>query len=291
MSKIFSRLFHVRFGEVDPYGHVRPSAFFRYLVETAWDWSKSVGWDLEDYEQAGVTWVILETALELFQPLYYDDVLEATIWMMAWRRVRGSRACEMKDYFSEVLIARMVQRVAAVEPHTLRPLAAPQGMREDFQLPDPRQVALPPFPQLPPLPEHAFRTRHTVRWADLDSVGILYNPVFVDLVESAGVALRDAAGWPPGRLQQGGLAVVPRAVHIKHLATAAWGDVLETTLLPTRVADDHWVEMASIKRLSDHAEVAQCVATWGLWDQEREKAVALPEDLGAALARRGAEGD
>jgi acyl-CoA thioesterase FadM len=37
MSKIFTRTFRVRWGELDPSGTVSPANYLRYLMETAWD--------------------------------------------------------------------------------------------------------------------------------------------------------------------------------------------------------------------------------------------------------------
>jgi len=43
MSKIFTRTFRVRWGELDPSGTVSPVNYLRYLIETAWDWVVAAG--------------------------------------------------------------------------------------------------------------------------------------------------------------------------------------------------------------------------------------------------------
>ena len=64
MMKIFTRTFRVRWSEIDPTGHVYPSHYLRYLVETASDWGVAqLG---EDYIEAyGQIWVVRETMMIL----------------------------------------------------------------------------------------------------------------------------------------------------------------------------------------------------------------------------------
>ena len=50
MSKIFTRTFRVRWGELDPSGTVSPANHLRYLIETAWDAvSIDERWQLEQW--------------------------------------------------------------------------------------------------------------------------------------------------------------------------------------------------------------------------------------------------
>ena len=61
MSKIFTRTFRVRWGELDPSGTVSPANYLRYLVETAWDWGVAAGMDVNYSRNPDVFWVIRET--------------------------------------------------------------------------------------------------------------------------------------------------------------------------------------------------------------------------------------
>src|ERR671912_982538 len=90
MSKIFSRTFRVRWGELDASGSVSPANYLRYLVETAWDWGAAIGWDVNYSQNPDVFWVIRETEIRFQRPLRHNDVFDFTIWMVNWQRVRGA---------------------------------------------------------------------------------------------------------------------------------------------------------------------------------------------------------
>ena len=73
MSKIFTRSFRVRWGELDPSGTVSPANYLRYLIETAWDWGLAIGWDSNYSRNPDVFWVIRETEIHFIRPLRHND--------------------------------------------------------------------------------------------------------------------------------------------------------------------------------------------------------------------------
>ena len=88
MSKIFTRTFRVRWGELDPSGTVSPANYLRYLIETAWDWGTAIGWGEKYSQNPDVFWVIRETEIRFQRPLRHNDVFDFTIWMVNWQRLR-----------------------------------------------------------------------------------------------------------------------------------------------------------------------------------------------------------
>ena len=112
MSKVFKRTFRVRWSETNANGQVGVSSYLRYLMETAWDWGAAGQLSLDDVKALGQTWVVRETEFNFFRPLYYNDLFEFTIWMVEWRRVRGTRAFEIKPLEGGEVVAQGLQQVA-----------------------------------------------------------------------------------------------------------------------------------------------------------------------------------
>ena len=92
MTKIYSRTFRVRFDEVDAFGWVASPHILRYFVETAWDWGASEGVGAQESEQMGLLWLVREMEFESLRSLRFNDTFNVTVWMLEWRRVRGTRA-------------------------------------------------------------------------------------------------------------------------------------------------------------------------------------------------------
>jgi len=50
MSKYFTRTFRVGWSEINTIGQVHLSEYFRYVIETAWDWGATVGLSIAESE-------------------------------------------------------------------------------------------------------------------------------------------------------------------------------------------------------------------------------------------------
>ena len=109
MSKIFTRSFRVRWGELDPSGNVSPANCMRYLMETAWDWGVALGWDAKFSENPDVFRVIRETEMRFLGSLRHNDEFDFTIWMVGWQRVRGTRCFEVTRKDNGEVIAQDTQ--------------------------------------------------------------------------------------------------------------------------------------------------------------------------------------
>ena len=69
MSKIFTRTFRVRWGELDPSGTVSPANYLRYLIETAWDFGDSLGLGANASQDLDLFWLIRDTEIRFLRPL------------------------------------------------------------------------------------------------------------------------------------------------------------------------------------------------------------------------------
>lgn len=286
MSKIFTRAFRVRWSETNANGQVDITSYLRYLMETATDWGAAGQLSLDDIHALGEAWVIRETQFDLIRPLTYDDRFEFTIWLVEWRRVRGTRHFELKLQDSGEVVAQGAQQVAVLDSQTMRPISPPAHLLEYYLLEDPRIIPTQRFPRVPPPPEAAFVMERRVEERDLDQMDIVDNTVYGSYVEEAAARALAAAGWSQAELKARGLAVRNRRIHIQYQSPAVWGDRLQVTTYPLGLSDTGGEWVVAIQRATDGVGIMNCVLSWDLVDRATEEAHPLPGSLSAALAEK-----
>jgi medium-chain acyl-[acyl-carrier-protein] hydrolase len=277
MSKIFTRTFRVRWGELDPSGTVSPANYLRYLIETAWDWGTAAGWDAKYSQNPDVFWVIRETEIRFLQPLRHNDVFDFTIWMVNWQRVRGTRCFEMKFKESGDVIAQGTQHIVYMDTKTGRPTNLPEEEIEKFRLENPRSFPFERFPKIPP-PENPFVMERQVEWMDLDSYEHVNNVIYVNYAEEAAAQDFSSRGWSPARLTEAGLAVVIKRVHVQYLSIASWGETLNISTHMLNVHETGGSRHVGMAR-ADGSLVAECIMDWELVDRKSGEVRSLPADL------------
>jgi YbgC/YbaW family acyl-CoA thioester hydrolase len=87
MSKVFTRTFRVRWGELDPSGTVSPANYLRYLIETAWDFGDSLGLGANASQDLDLFWLIRDTEIRFLRPLRQNDVFDFALWLVNWQKV------------------------------------------------------------------------------------------------------------------------------------------------------------------------------------------------------------
>ena len=291
MSQIFTRSFRVRWSETNAEGQVDITSYLRYLMETAWDWGAAGGLSLEAMHTLGHAWIVRETQLTFLRPLVCNDVLDFTIWLVGWRRVRGTRAFEIRRQDSGEVVAQGTQQVAVVDIETLRPTSPPAHLLDYYLLEEPRLVPTERFPQIAPAPETAFVMERWVEARDLDPLDIIDNSVFGAFAEEAAARALVAAGWSPAALKAQGLAIAPQHFHILHQTPAVWGDRLKvnTYVLGLEETGGEWAIVT--QRPADGASISQCILRWALVDRASGEPQPLPESLKAKLQDRVAATD
>jgi YbgC/YbaW family acyl-CoA thioester hydrolase len=283
MSKVFTRTYRARYSEINPDGLLSPSDFARYIIETAYDWGEILGLGYSVSETLGLYWVIRETEIQFLGSLQFMDDFDFTIWMLDWRRVRGSRAFVVKQKSSGLTVAQGVQHIACIDSKTQRPASPPDDLIQNFRLETPPEMPAQRFPKKPDLLEKAVTFHQTVAWQDLDALDMVNNAVYISYAEEAVTQLFAAFGWPPTELRTHGWARHLRRLHIQYHLPAVWGDTLNTTIFPLnqdRMGGALWVSMT---RGSDGASIADCILDWGLIDRGSGEAHPLPGTLVAAL--------
>lgn len=284
MSKIFSRAFRVRWSETNALGQVDITSYLRYLVETAWDWGAAGHFSLAETEALGLGWIVRENQFEFLRPLAYNDRFEFTIWLVQWRRVRGTRHFELRLKEGGEVVARGAQKVVVLDSQTMRPMSPPEHLIEYYLLENPRVLPTRPFPRLPSPPPPAFVTERRVEERDLDQMEIVDNTIYASYVEEAAARALAGVGWDPTALKAAGLAVRHRRVHLEYRSPAVWGDRLEvsTYLLGLEETGGDWV--VAVRRPSDGVGIMNCVLSWELVDRATGEPASLPGSLMVALA-------
>ena len=277
MSKIFTRMFRVRWGELDASGIVSPANYLRYLIETAWDWGIAIGWDANYSQDPDVFWVIRETEIRFLRPLRHNDEFGLTIWLANWQRVRGTRCFELKLKENGKVIAQGTQQVVYMDTKTGRPKNLSDDRIDTFRMENPRVFPLERFPKVT-LVESPFTMRRQVEWMDLDMYEHVNNVIYVSYAEEAAMQDFSSRGWTPVRLAEANLSVIPRRVHIQYLSIAGWGDTLNISTHMLKSNDTGGSRYVGITR-ADGSLVAECIMDWELVDRKSGEARPLPDGL------------
>ena len=277
MSKIFTRTFRVRWGELDASGTVSPSNYLRYLIETAWDWGVALGWDVNYSQDSTVFWVIRETEIRFLHPLKHNDEFDFTIWLASWQRVRGTRCFELTLKESGEVVAQGTQQVVYMDAKTGRPKNLPDEMIDVFRLEDPRVFPSERFPKVA-ASEDSFTMQRVVEWMDLDVYDHVNNASYINYAEEAMMQDFSARGWPPARLAEAGLRVVMRRVHIQYSLMAGWGELLNIFTHSLGAKDMGGSRYVSMARM-DGSPVVECIVDWELIDRESREVRPVPPEL------------
>ena len=277
MSKIFTRTFRVRWGELDPSGTVSPANYLRYLIETAWDWGTAIGWGEKYSQNPDVFWVIRETEIRFLHPLRHNDEFGLTIWMVNWQRVRGTRCFELKVKESGDVIAQGTQHIVYMDTKTGRPINLPEEEIGKFRLENPRVFPFERFPKVAAV-ENPFVTQRQVEWMDLDVYDHVNNVIYINYAEEAAIQDFSSRGWTPAKLAEANLTIATRRVHIQYLSIAAWGETLNISTHMLEVKDTGGSRYVRMTR-ADGSPVAECIMDWELVDRKSGEARPLPDEL------------
>lgn len=277
MSKIFTRTFRVRWGELDPSGTVSPANYLRYLIETAWDFGDSLGLGANASQDLDLFWLIRDTEIRLLRPLRQNNIFDFTLWLVNWQRVRGARCFELTLKENGAVIAQGTQQIVSMDAKTGRPASPPEGLMDQFRFENPRVFPYERFPKIAAV-ENPFVTQRQVERMDLDVYDHVNNAIYVNYAEEAAIQDFSARGWTPVKLAEANLTITTRRVHIQYLSIASWGETLNLATHQFKVNDmggSRYVGMTH----ADGSPVAECIMDWELVDRKSGKARSLPDAL------------
>jgi YbgC/YbaW family acyl-CoA thioester hydrolase len=270
MSKIFTRTFRVRWGELDPSGTVSPANYLRYLIETAWDWGDAVGLGVDDSQSLDLFWLIRETEIRFLRPLRHNDIFDFTIWLANWQRVRGTRCFELKFKESGDVIAQGTQQIVCMDAKNGRPASLPEDVIDRFRLENPRAFAFERFPKITAV-ENPWTRQRQVEVMDLDVYNHINNATYVNYAQEAAMQDFSSKGWSPVKLAEANLNIAMRRIHILYSSQATWGETLNISTHMLDVKDTSGSRYVSMTRV-DGSPVAECIMDWGLVDRKSGEA-------------------
>jgi acyl-CoA thioester hydrolase len=286
MPLTYTHTFRVRHYECDAHGRVHHANYLRYMQEAAFNASAAAGYDMARYEAMGQFWLIRETELEVFRPLFYGESVQARTWVADFRRVRSRRAYELSLADSGELVARAYTDWVFLDRATQRPASIPEEMKAAF-FPDGVPDLAPPrdrFPEPPRPPAGLFRTWRRVEWRDLDAVGHANNAVYLAYIDECARQANAAHGWPAPRLAAEGFALQARKHRIDYRQPVLLDDELEISSWLSGVEPDRAIRHYALTRVSDGELVSRARTEWGLADAITGQAIPLPADFLADLA-------
>jgi YbgC/YbaW family acyl-CoA thioester hydrolase len=277
MSKIFTRTFRVRWGELDASGTVSPANYLRYLIETAWDWGVAAGMDANYSQNPDVFWVIRETEIRFLRSLRHNDEFGLTIWMVNWQRVRGTRCFEVTRKDSGEVVAQGTQHIVYMDAKTGRPTNLPEEEAGKFRVESPRVFPFERFPKIPPTGT-PFIMQRQVEWMDLDSYEHVNNAIYFNYAEEVAAQDFSSRGWPPAKLSELNLTIAIRRLHIQYGAMAGWGETLNISTHSLDVKETGGSRYVGMTRAAG-SPVAECIMDWELVDRKSGEAQPLPDGL------------
>lgn len=251
MAKIHTRSFRVRWSELDGNGAFAPENYLRYLIETAYDWGDSLGLGSLAYDELGIYWLIRETELSIFKSPIHNDVVELTIWMVSWQKVRGTRCFEVKNSNTGEIIAQGIQRIVSMNRNSNRPTPLTLEFIDTFRLVDPVIIAESGFSYMATTrPIHS--TTKIVEWQDLDAQQHVNNAVYLSYAREA---LARALAARTGQ----GIGSSPIFVQIQYSSPAVWGEEITIDVYNEQPADSPAVFLIKMKRKVDGSTISDCV--------------------------------
>ena len=283
MSKYFTRTFRVRWSEANAVGQVDLSGYLRYVMETAWDWGAANGLSIAECEELELAWVMRDTELVFFRPLYPNEIFNFTIWLIKWRRVRGTRCFELRLKDGNDIVAQGTQQIVAVDIKTLRPISPPEYLLDNFQIENPRIIQQQKFPKFQTRPETTFVIQSDVEWRDLDSLEHVNNATYAAFAENATTQALAAVGWSPSHFKTQGLAIANQRFHIQYQSSVVWGDTIDVITYLVELKPTGGIWHIEIERSTDGGPVIQCVIEWSLVNRKSGEEQILPESLFRAL--------
>ena len=283
MSKTFTRTYRAGYSEINATGLLDPAHYARCIIDTAYEWGEIMGLGDRVSEQLGLYWVIRETEIQFFGSLQFMDEFDFTIWLLNWKRVRGTRAFEVKRKRNGEMIAQGVQQIACLDKKTQRPVSPPMELIDNFLLDEAPEIPSQRFPKIPTAPERSLTLQIKAAWQEVDILEMVNNAVYIAYAEEAAAQLFTASGWSSVELKKHGLARVIHRLHIQYQLPVEWGDTLNTTIFSLKLDKMGGSFCVNMKRASDGASIACCILDWGLIDHGSVEAHPLPESLSNAL--------
>lgn len=210
----FSQTFQVRYDECGAGGALRAAVHLRLAQEIAFEHSAACGFPLSWYEEHRLFWVVRRIHLVMRAPARYGEALIYTTRLAGARRVMARRITSVRRAADGADIASATTDWIFTSEGTQTArihadlVAAFPAMAKSV-------IPLPPLEST--MPQHLSFTPAHIRVGDLDGVGHVNNPVYLDLLD-------DAVARAGGRTTTD---AHPRTYDLQYESAVAAGDALQ----------------------------------------------------------------
>jgi len=234
MPHTYTREFRIRLDECDANGHLFNANYARLMQDAAIAASADAGYDIERYNKIGHYWLVRQSTIEFLQPIRYNDQVSVKTWVTDFKKTSSRRVYEFSVNGAQTPATRSI----AARGHTdwvyinttdARPAPIPAEMQNAF-FPEGVPNAFPTrekFPALPEKPEQVYSSQRRVEWKDVDNLGMVNNPCYLDYCAETGIQVIDHFGWSWERMASLGFAIYLRKLQIQYHQPARYGDELE----------------------------------------------------------------
>jgi acyl-CoA thioester hydrolase len=258
MPPTHKSLLSVRYHECDAYGHVNNAHYARYMQEAAFEASAAAGYPHTWYTEHDRVFAIRATQIEFLQQAAYRDALEVKTWISDTRRVTARRQYEIRNTQTGALICRGHSDWVLASPATGELVSLPPEMIDAFA-PERRgaDAVKPEALVQPPLPAEPYHSQRLVRWQDLDTGGVVNNPVYLDYCTDCGFDCTAHFGWTVARQFETGFGVFFKSLAIDYLSPARPNETLRITAWLSSVKRISATRHFLITRASDNTPLAR----------------------------------
>jgi acyl-CoA thioester hydrolase len=251
------------------------------MQETATDASSEAGYSEGRYRQLERIWLIRASEIEYLRPIKYNDLIEVKTWILDFRRATSRRVYEFSFQSSGEMAARAYTDWVYLNSKDLQPASITQELKDAFfpeGAPDtfPRRSK---FDKTPSPPDGVFKTKHKVKFLDIDQMNHVNNAVYMDYVTDCGMQVLEAYGWPWQRMKEARFVIFTRRNQIQYLQPALLDDELEIASWASNIRRSTAIRHYSIIRKKDGADIARVNARSVWVDIQNSKPIRIPANF------------
>lgn len=285
MPRTYTRRFRVRSTDCDATGQVNHAVYLRYLQETAIEASADAGYDSARYVEIGAGWVIRRSRIDYLHPARYGDEIDATTYVVNFRRARSQRNYDIRRAGDGLLIARAATDWVFVDRRTGLPRRIPDDMPglflPDGPNPDAELIFDTPTPPDSP-PADAYSTTRRVHFYEMDEYQHVNNAAYLNYLEQATIDADASLGYDIKDLNALGGHFLVGQHDIEYLRPARYGDTLTIDTWVGEVTRDT-VTRHYAMRLHGGEPAIRAQTRWAWIDLASGKPADIPASLREAL--------
>lgn len=278
---VYEKVFRVRHYECDARGRLSQAVYLRYMQESAYEASASLGYGMLAYRDTDRSWYIRETDITFHNDAGYGDELVVKTWVEDFQRVRSIRAYEIFTPESKTLLAQARSDWVFLQQSTGTPRSIPVEMvrafRPDWQTGSEGKRYR--FPDEPEAVGMISKMSRQVEWRDLDPVKHVNNSVYLNYLEECGLQAERTAGWSYERLDAENLRIVTQRIQLEYRQPARSGDLLEIDSWLWGRTPTGWKRYFKITRALDGEVIVKGHFHQSWMDLTRRVLVPIPEEV------------